>query len=725
MKSRNFIDFCKNAVGTVFLLAAAFFVCSTLVSMRAVLADPIAPIEDTSIYAPQATRAGNTSRASRANPRGTTSTVSRGTTSRATTSRGTTARTATATGVVGATTATTPSRAATATRSGATGTRTTMSRGTNSVATPTTSTRGVTARSTTPSNSRSATTARTVRARSGTTGATTARVSLQGAAIRGSKTTSGSTLLYSNSKLFTGNYSNIKDPTTGMISAEAYSNCMESYYTCMDEICTARNPAQGRCACAARTKSFATAEAALETANEELIKVSGELALLIATKGKDVTSAFTLTDAEKIMNCASYQEIKLSGDKTEMEKWCKNHLEYKLNGDKIDSSTCSLTNAPSYCTDGTFGNGFSLDNLNGSGSDILAQLRSMADAKDAAAKMKIADGQNLIDSVNNMLGAVSGLGVTDTLVSDDTNSLDSLANTWGYELFQYAHNNVCGRVLDSCFNGIYEACGKPPAGFHCADGSTSNCAYNFNSRISISKDGSDVEIADKDNTNNVGTAACFGYSGTTKDPYYDLRGPVADARRGIMQKYLLDVNASCDTYGDQLRATAQNVAYQKVAAQQALQQKRLEFAQEEEEKILADANAARSNFNQCLSDLLDCYEDKKGNKDWSAARIKTYCAQVANVPTCYQTMICEVNNNIKAVIDVQDTTRCNNSSDPEKNTCRNVVTLNDILYRASQTAAADGACPPDSNGEDCDSQKLRERCLSKSFVDEIRSWTGE
>ena len=33
----------KNAMGTMFLLAAAFFVCSTLISMRSVFADPIAP----------------------------------------------------------------------------------------------------------------------------------------------------------------------------------------------------------------------------------------------------------------------------------------------------------------------------------------------------------------------------------------------------------------------------------------------------------------------------------------------------------------------------------------------------------------------------------------------------------------------------------------------------------------------------------------------------------
>ena len=31
----------KNAMGTVFLLAAAFFVCSTLISIRTVFADPV------------------------------------------------------------------------------------------------------------------------------------------------------------------------------------------------------------------------------------------------------------------------------------------------------------------------------------------------------------------------------------------------------------------------------------------------------------------------------------------------------------------------------------------------------------------------------------------------------------------------------------------------------------------------------------------------------------
>lgn len=69
MKSRNFSDCCKNAVGTIFLLGGAFLTCSTLLSMRSVLADPIAPLNDASMNGPQATRAGNNVRSGRASPR--------------------------------------------------------------------------------------------------------------------------------------------------------------------------------------------------------------------------------------------------------------------------------------------------------------------------------------------------------------------------------------------------------------------------------------------------------------------------------------------------------------------------------------------------------------------------------------------------------------------------------------------------------------------------------
>ena len=313
MKSQKIANSIKNAMGTVFLLAGAFFVCSTLLSMRAVLADPIAPVE-AAVMAPQATVAGATSRATngratatRANPRG-----------NANTSRTTVARTATNVSNARATTsrnvsnARANSSARNVSNARAVSNRAVASRGTSATSRGAVSSRAnasgrnVVSRGNAVTNRANASNSRTVRARTATTdAASNARISLQGSAIRGSKTNATTTYSYLSSKLYTGNYSNIIDSSTGLISNEAFTNCMESYYTCMDEICTARNVAQRRCACAGRVKAFAEAETALESANEELIKVSGELALLIANKGKDVSDAFQLTEAEQVMNCVS------------------------------------------------------------------------------------------------------------------------------------------------------------------------------------------------------------------------------------------------------------------------------------------------------------------------------------------------------------------------------------------------------------------------------------
>ena len=362
MTSRKFSSCCKNAIGTVFLLGGAFLTCSTLMSMRAAFADPIAPVNADTI-SPRAQRAGNATRSGRASPRATTATttVSRGTTatttpSRATTSRGLATRTTTRT------TTTAPSRNVVARTATTAATRTTANRS-----------------------------GRTVRARN----VDTSRVSLQGSALRGSKA-STTNYSYLNSKLYTGNYSNIIDSSTGLISADAFNNCMESYYTCMDEICTARNAAQRRCACAGRVKAFAEAEDQLETANEELIKVSGELALLIANKGKDISSAFQLTDAEKVMNCVSWQEVtnKYGVSSEEAIDWCYNHGFYGSNGGKV--SSCAK---PKYCE--TTGNSFGFDvaNLDGNGSDILASLQAWADANAAGDKTAMAQANQQAEAI--------------------------------------------------------------------------------------------------------------------------------------------------------------------------------------------------------------------------------------------------------------------------------------------------------------------------------------
>lgn len=682
----------KNAMGTMFLLAAAFFVCSTLISMRSVFADPVAPAN---------TLPG---RVGRTSPRA------------ALENRAVTART---------TVAQNQDASRTTTSRGGSANRVVTSRSkvsTRPTSTTTTSSRGVTARNQVVKNSRSN---RAVRARTSTT---PSRVSATGTMMAGSRASTSTSYSYLASSLYTGSYSNIIDSSTGLISADAYSNCMESYYTCMDEICTARSDTKGRCSCAGRATNFLAAETALEEANEELIKLSGQLSLLIATKGKgdDLAAAFSLTDAEKVMNCVSYKEA------TDKQAWCDEHPTF------TDSGTAATCAMPSYCTSNDFG--FDIKNIDGSSSDILAQLKAWADAKDLAKEYTMSDTDGLLNKYTTVSGVVNGLvGITDS--SDlDKATLDSLANKWGYKLFEYAHNNVCGRVLDSCFNGIYEACGTPvsvtdsdgKSHTKCANGATTNCPFNYNSYISVVTSGDnqgDVKLNERNsgNTTTTSTASCFGYTTTTTsstatragttvstDPYATLRGPVADARRSIMQKYLLDANAACDVYGSALKQTAQNINYQKIAAEQALQQKRLEFKQEEEASVLANATNAINNFNECISEIWDCYEDYADEDKWTTARIKAYCSQVSQVPHCYETMICSpLQTQYIAVVDKPDISSCKMVNEGEiydyrKDTCRNVVTISEILYGASATTAIAGATSGDSAA-------IREACLQQAL----------
>ncbi len=720
MTMRVNVNSLKNAVGTVFLLATAFFVCSTFISMRSVFADPIAPANNA--------LAGHSGRVS---PRSTAATTSPRTVSRTAVSRGG--------GAVSNLSAKTVASRGVGTRS-VSGRSITPSRPT------TVATRGVTSRgggattvSTRGSNNRA------VRARTATTQSAQSRVGVSGTVIPANR---ASTVTYLSNKLYTGSYANIIDSSTGLISADAYSNCLESYYTCMDEICTARSDTKGRCSCAGRATNFLSAEDALEEANEELIKLSGQLSLLIATKGKgeDLQYAFSLTDAEKVMNCVSWKETteKYGASSDEAKNWCTIHHIYGQNGDAV--VTCSM---PDYCkTTGTGGNnfGFDISNINGSSSDILAQLKAWADAKDLAKQYAVDDVDSLVSAYSNIGGIINSLsGITDTDTSKA--ALDSLANRWGYDLFQYAHNNVCGRVLDSCFNGIYESCGTPPTieesytkadgtktstktHQKCANGATTNCPFNYNSAISVTSDG-EVKLNERGASGETSSsmATCFGYSGTTttsvtrttsattSDPYYSFRGPVADARRSIMQKYLLDANAACDTYGANLRQTAQNINYQKIAAEQALQQKRLEFKQEEESARLASATAAIDNFNECISEIWDCYEEYSDeDTKWTTARIKAYCAQVSQVPHCYEPMICSpLQSQLVAVVDKPDSQSCSYSNDYDVNNCRNVVTINEILYGTGSQHVADLDNWNGIGSIKLNSAAVREQCLQRTL----------
>lgn len=688
MKQRKMVEFGKNAVGTVFLLAAAFFVCSTFMSIKTVFADPIAPVATPTKVTPTSQRTSARNRTVRTSNRVDTGNKS-ATTARSVTPRTTSPRT-------------------TANTINATTSRRVTSRGT------TRSSRNVVARTAVAPNA--------------------SRVSLTGTGIRASV---GNSYNFLSNKLYTGNYSNIIDSTTGLISADAYSTCLESYYTCMDEICTARSDTKGRCSCAGRATNFMAAEEQLELANEELINLSGQLALLVATKGKDVSSAFQLTDAEKVMNCVSWKDMsnqyKLDSD--DAIAWCNNHGIY------LDTSGNAITSCaqPSYCS--STGNNFSFDisKIDGSSSDILASLQAWAAAKDSAKLYKANDDESILSAVSNVTSALVGLNIS----FEDTQekaSLDSLANTWGYELFEYAHNNVCGRVLDSCFNGIYEACGTPPSVTEsdgtkhakCQNGQSSSCPYNFNSYIAVDSKG-DVALNERGSTNAdvKSSASCFGYStstssSSTTDPYASLRGPVADARRSIMQKYLLDANAACDAYGSALQQTAQNIAYQKVAARQALQQKRLEFVQQEESAIASAYSSAISNMNECLSELYDCYTTQEtANTSWSTSRIKTYCMQISNVPHCYETMVCGTPGNVstlQAVIDKADSDNCNASNVYSENTCRNVVTISEVLSGSYVSDISTTGLGRDSSTSK-DSRKYREQCLQNIGIEGVRNWT--
>ena len=89
-------------------------------------------------------------------------------------------------------------------------------------------------------------------------------------------------------------------------------------------------------------------------------------------------------------------------------------------------------------------------------------------------------------------------------------------------------------------------------------------------------------------------------------------------------------------------------------------------------------------------------------------------------------MICNPSTSqFRAVIDEQDSEECNNSQDYEQNTCRNVVTLNEILNGVNGATVTDTEKPL-CIGEDaakCNSADLREQCLLNNWVTEIRKWT--
>ncbi len=343
------------------------------------------------------------------------------------------------------------------------------------------------------------------------------------------------------------------DSTTGLISNEAYNNCQTGYYTCMDEICTARAPGKKRCACSNRVKEYVQIENSLEKAKEDLLKVSHELSMLIATGGdqEKIEAAFRQTGGEEMLGC--------------------------YNGTKKD--------------------GCPTDSLNGADSDILISLKTIADSVSSTDSIISDDGSNLYISANALL---EQLGSTSGLFDAQTSNTDPLRDLWGTDLLNWGYTNICKRVQDMCFNGIANTA---PADL-------------------------------------------------TTDPYANLRAPVTQARKAIYDRYSFAANADCDVYGEELKKQVQNINYQKIAAEQLLQKKRLEFANTKATTSNAAAATAQANYNKCESEIVSCYSEQQeisanrvaaGMPKLASATVRSLCKTVAKAPSCYEKM---ENNNV-------------------------------------------------------------------------------
>ena len=92
---------------------------------------------------------------------------------------------------------------------------------------------------------------------------------------------------------------------------------------------------------------------------------------------------------------------------------------------------------------------------------------------------------------------------------------------------------------------------------------------------------------------------------------------------------------------------------------------------------------------------------------------------MSQVPHCYEDMICNPSYaQFKAIIDEADSTSCTYNQDYSKNTCRNIVTLNEILNGAatkSATATVAGNISTGGITTVKDSAALRELCIQEAL----------
>ncbi|MCL2369125.1 MAG: hypothetical protein FWC83_00425 [Alphaproteobacteria bacterium] len=503
-------------------------------------------------------------------------------------------------------------------------------------------------------------------------------------------------------RLQTGQWGNLIDPVTGLLSGDAIAQCMEAYYACMDEICTARNPGQRRCACAARVVAFNTITENLHHAREDLLRVSGELSLIIAARGRPITAAFTLTEAEQTLACVSFRDAQRTG---QLRNWCENNRMLAVDnaGLPIDCANVTPT-APSFCQT-TLGDGWQ-NLLDGSDSTILSALQSMATSVTSMDNLTQNFGNDaLAESFRNLNNMFSQIGMAAGQNMQQA-AEDRLAQTWGYDLFTLAHNNVCARVLDSCFNGIFEVA------------AVRHQPSNLNSNITVSNQNANVETTlHRWQHGQRGAGASpdfFGYANNV-DPFSALRQPISDARRAIIMRYLLDANADCDLYQEQLRQLAQNFELQRIAATNLLQTSRLEFQREAEQERVTRFNAGRNNLHACISELTTCYNDmERRNPGWGVTQIRNTCRLQVNAPACFREMICApAIGGVQQAIDVSDDASCN----PFNGECRNITTIFEIL--GDPNPISTDPSQPTTSG---DSRDFREQCLLDNGAVAVRDW---
>jgi hypothetical protein len=540
--------------------------------------------------------------------------------------------------------------------------------------------RAVSARTTATENVRNAT-GRGVTARAATnnTAMQARSVSLTGNAmrsgVRGHNQANNSTMQAGQWNQVT--FTNLIDPLTGMLAADVYSACFEAYYTCMDEICTVRRPGQRRCACAGRVRTFNDVEHQLISARETLLRVSGELSLIMITRGESIQAAFELTDAERSINCVSFRDLVRSGaSQTAINEWCQSRNMLNMTN-PMGSEMWNCRPAMDQVCGDMFGRGTTgwMDVLNGADSDILAGLRQYAEQINNVDTMFAEDPNLFFGSVANISNMVGGDLFTGSAQQQE---VDRLAQMWGYELFQYGHNHVCARVLDACFNGVFEMCGTRPA-----DQGGGTGPFNMNSRITVSNNDVHFNVVGTGNNANIGTPQCFGYT-NNNDPFRDLRRPIANARLSILQRYVLDANADCDVWGENLRTQLQNVDLQRVAATQLLQRTRLEFAQERENNRVRDLTAAQQDYMRCIDEIWQCRNDQnnvRSVRHGQTNNIIAFCSQMSQVPACYRQMLCDMS-----------ATEIVTSTNATAENPQNTVLLSEILSTGNDAADPREVC---------------------------------